>query len=128
LYPYIVGAGGLAFMIPLLIIMLIKKEPVTAFHDEERGVYGDGIEFKTAEHYLFWLLGMLGISAIFGFVIGIAVFIYAFVHVKAKLTHFYSAVSALAFITFLGTLSHFLTLRYPEGVLQSFVELPWPLQ
>ena len=67
-------------------------------------------------------------SAIFGFVIGIAAFIYLFVRIKAQLTHFYSGVCAVVFIVFLGTLSHFLTLRYPVGLLQDFVELPWPLQ
>ncbi|MEQ8193043.1 MAG: tripartite tricarboxylate transporter permease, partial [Rhodospirillales bacterium] len=128
LYPYLVGFGGLAFMLPLLVIMLTKKSPTTAFHDEERGDYGIDIESKSAEHYLIWLLAMLGGSAIFGFVIGVAGFIYAFVKIKAEFTHFYSAVCAVAFVTFLGTLSHFLTLRYPEGVLQQFIELPWPLQ
>jgi hypothetical protein len=28
-------------------------------------------------------------------------------------------------ILFLGTMSHFLTLRYPGGLLQAYLEMPW---
>ncbi|MEQ8194410.1 MAG: tripartite tricarboxylate transporter permease, partial [Rhodospirillales bacterium] len=128
LYPMMVSIGGLCFLIPLAILMTRKKEPSTLFHDEERGDFEIDVESKSIEHYLGWLLGMLGVSALFGFVIGVSAFIYVFVRVKAKLNHAYSAVCAASFIVFLGTLSHFLTLKYPEGLLQEFVELPWPLQ
>jgi len=126
-YPQFVAVGGLIFMVPLLILALTKKGPSTVFQDEERGDYGQDIEAKSAEHYLFWLLGMLAGSAIFGFVIGSAAFIYIFVKVKAELSHLTSAICALAFFTFLALLSHFLTLFYPEGLLQLYFKLPWPL-
>jgi hypothetical protein len=127
-YPMMVSIAGLCFIVPLAVLMLLKKQPSTLFHDEERGDFDIDVESKSIEHYILWIVGMLGVSAIFGFVIGISAFIYAFVRIKAKLTHFYSAVCAVSFIVFLGTLSHFLTLRYPEGLLQSYIELPWPLQ
>ena len=109
-------------------MMLLKKEPATCFHDGDKGDFGGHVAEKSNEHYLLWLVGILAVSAIFGFVIGVATFIYTFVRVKAGLSHLYSAICALAFIFFLGTLSHLLTLFYPEGLLQQFIELPWPLQ
>ena len=47
---------------------------------------------------------------------------------KGGLSRFASVLSAGAFILLLGLLSHFMTLMYPEGLLQSYVTLPWPLQ
>lgn len=44
--------------------------------------------------------------------------------------HLGSALCAVSFVVFLGALSHFLTLDYPKGVLQTALDihLPWPLQ
>ena len=128
LYPKFVAIGGLMFMLPLAYLALKVKEPNMVFHDEERGDFGQSVDSQSAEHYLFWLLGMMGASAIFGFVLGSAGFIYAFIRVKAGISHLYCAIAGLSFIAFLGTLSHFLTLFYPEGLLQQFIKLPWPLQ
>jgi putative tricarboxylic transport membrane protein len=131
-YPQFVAVGGLVFMVPLGILAWKGTKPSTVFQDEERGDFGQDVEAQSAEHYLFWLLGMMGISALIGFVLGSAAFIYAFVRIKAKLSHFYSGVCALAFFIFLATLAKFLTLFYPEGLLQYLfasngMELMWPL-
>jgi hypothetical protein len=75
-----------------------------------------------------WLLGMLAVSALAGFVVGIGSFIYIFVRLKARVSHFICAIYAGVFVLLLGTLSYFMTLQYPEGILQSYVTLPWPLQ
>jgi len=127
-YPLFAGFLGLVFLVPLGIQMARAKEASIAFYDSEREDIDDAVEQRSSEYYLACLLGMLGISALFGFVIGIATFIYLFVFFKARVGHLGSAVSAGAFIMLLGTLSHFMTLEYPEGILQSYVTLPWPLQ
>jgi hypothetical protein len=71
---------------------------------------------------------MLAVSAVAGFVIGVAAFIYAFMRVKARVSHWACALGAAIFVLLLGILSHLLTLEYPQGLLQSYVTLPWPLQ
>ncbi|MGY8991567.1 MAG: hypothetical protein ACKVHL_08260, partial [Rhodospirillales bacterium] len=58
----------------------------------------------------------------------IATFIYSFLRTKAKASHLYCVVGTSTFILLLGVMSHFLTLEYPQGLLQNYVELPWPLQ
>ena len=85
---------------------------------------------KSNEHYIFWLLGMLVFSALVGFVIGIAGFIFLFLLLKARLSVIKSGLGALAFLVFLGILSDRLTLQYPTGLLQDVagVTLPWPFQ
>jgi putative tricarboxylic transport membrane protein len=127
-YPLVAGGLCLVFMIPLGIEMYRTNGAAAVFYDSEREDIDQSVEWRSNEYYLIWLLGMLGVSALAGFVIGIGTFIYFFVRLKAGLSHLGSAISAGAFVLLLGILSHFMTLMYPEGLLQSYVTLPWPLQ
>ena len=115
-------------MIPMGIEMYRTKGAAVVFYDSERDEIDQLVERRSNEYYLMWLLGMLGISALAGFVVGIGSFIYIFIRLKAGLSHIGCAIYAGIFILLLGTLSHFMTLQYPEGILQSYVTLPWPLQ
>jgi hypothetical protein len=129
-YPWFTAGLSLVFLIPMGIQLVGGKRPATVFYDSEHEAFSEHIEYRSNEYYLLWLLGMLGVSALFGFVIGIAAFIYIFIFKKAEWGHQNCAISAGAFVLFLGALSHFLTLEYPPGVLQSVfqINLPWPLQ
>jgi TctA family transporter len=127
-YPMVAGGLCLLFMIPMGIQMYSTRKAASVFYDAERQEINEAVERHSNEYYLMWLLGMLGVSALIGFVGGIGAFIYAFVRLKARLSHFAAAISAVVFILLLGTLSHFMTLQYPEGILQSYVTLPWPFQ
>jgi TctA family transporter len=128
IYPIFAGGIALLFLIPMGIEMCRTKGASLVFYDSEREEIDRSIEYRSNEYYLMWLMAMLGVSALAGFVAGIASFIYIFIRLKAGLSHFYCAISAGVFILLLGALSHFMTLRYPEGLLQSYVTLPWPLQ
>jgi TctA family transporter len=127
-YPLFAGGLCLLFLVPLGIEMYRTKQAAVVFYDSERDTIDKAVEYRSNEYYLAWLLGMLGVSALAGFVLGVGTFIYAFVRLKARMSHLGCAISAGAFILLLGALSHFMTLRYPEGLLQDFVTLPWPLQ
>jgi hypothetical protein len=127
-YPLFAGGRCLLFLVPLGIEMYRTKQAAVVFYDSERDTIDKAVEYRSNEYYLAWLLGMLGVSALAGFVLGVGTFIYAFVRLKARMSHLGCAISAGAFILLLGALSHFMTLRYPEGLLQDFVTLPWPLQ
>ncbi len=129
-YPQFAGALALIFMLPLLVQMLMRQSPSTTFYDSDRIQVAEEVQAHSNEHYLLWLLGMLLVSAAAGFVIGIALFIFLFLLVKARTSIVKSLIGALAFVLFLGILSDRLTLEYPRGYLQSHlkVDLPWPLQ
>ncbi|MBT4702512.1 MAG: hypothetical protein HOB79_15690, partial [Rhodospirillaceae bacterium] len=127
-YPLFAGGLCLVFLIPMGVEMYKTKGASLVFYDSEREDIDSSVERRSNEYYLMWLLGMLGVSALAGFVVGIASFIYIFIRLKAGLSHLACAISAGIFVMLLGTLSHFMTLQYPEGILQSFVTLPWPLQ
>ncbi|MGY9014140.1 MAG: tripartite tricarboxylate transporter permease, partial [Rhodospirillales bacterium] len=128
IYPIFAGGIALLFLIPMGIEMCRTKGASLVFYDSEREEIDRSIEYRSNEYYLMWLMAMLGVSALAGFVAGIASFIYIFIRLKAGLSHFYCAISAGVFVLLLGALSHFMTLKYPEGLLQSYVTLPWPLQ
>jgi putative tricarboxylic transport membrane protein len=128
IYPIFAGGIALLFLIPMGIEMYRTKGAALVFYDSEREEIDRSIGYRSNEYYLMWLMAMLGVSALAGFVVGIASFIYVFVRLKAGLTHIGCTVSAGIFVFLLGALSHFMTLKYPEGLLQSYVTLPWPLQ
>ena len=127
LYPVTVSLLSMAFLIPLGFEMLRSKKPGTVFYDSERDEFGAGVERHSNEHYLGWLLGLMGAAALIGFSLAVATFIYTFMRVKAHSPHWACALGAAVLLIMLGVLSHFLTLVYPEGLLQNCVTLPWPL-
>ncbi len=128
LYPKLVSALTLCFLAPVGFRILAGGAPHSALYDSRwEGAAGERPTGSNV-YYLGWLLAMLAASALIGFVLGIATFIYAFMRHRAGVSHVACAVGAVAFILFLGTLSHFLVLQYPHGLLQTVVDLPWPLQ
>jgi hypothetical protein len=75
-----------------------------------------------------WFAFLFGMNALIGFILSLAIFITAFLVTRTKIGWIKSLVYAGACIGFMVTLGHFLTLDFPAGVLQRFVELPWPLK
>ncbi|TDI62504.1 MAG: tricarboxylate transporter [Alphaproteobacteria bacterium] len=128
LFPRVVATIGLFFMAPVGFHLLTKTNPHTVFYDSKWTEENVAAEHGTNEYYLGWLVAMLGVSALVGFVLGIAIFIYAFMRLRARSSHMYCTIGAVSFVLFLGVLSHFLVLQYPLGFLQDYVDLPWPLQ
>jgi len=127
-YPITSSVLTLAFLVPLGIQMVRTKHASTVFYDSERAAFGANVERRSNEYWLLWLVGMLGVSAVGGFVIGVATFIYLFMRLKARVPHWWCALGTAIFVLLLGTLSYLLALEYPQGLLQSYVSLPWPLQ
>lgn len=127
-YPITSSLITLAFLVPLGINMARTKHASPVFFDSERSEFATHADRRSNEHYLMWLVGMLAASAVAGFVMGISAFIYAFMRVKARVPHWACALGAGIFVLLLGTLSHFLALEYPQGLLQDYLTLPWPLQ
>jgi putative tricarboxylic transport membrane protein len=94
----------------------------TVFHDLD---HNPSMATATIAHYLCWILGMLGLVALVGFPIAMFAFIVIFTSVKAGVNWPRNLTIGTIAFGFLGTMSYFLTLRYPAGLLQQFVEMPW---
>jgi hypothetical protein len=106
--------------------MMTRNAPSSYFFDAERKNMSRG--HQTAEFYIGILLAMLLFSGLVGFVLGIATFISLFLWRGAKVVWWKASLGGGAFILFLGILSEQLTLRYPTGLLQNLISLPWPFQ
>ncbi len=77
---------------------------------------------------LAWFAFMFGAVATVGFILALALFITSFLLMRTHLGWVRSLVYTAACIGFMVTLGHYLTLNFPAGLLQSMVELPWPLK
>ena len=98
-------------------------------HDDERaGVAGYDAPAAGVWHYLIWLLGLLGLTALTGFFIALNVFFVAFLRREAKVSWRRTVTLTLAADLVLMFLSWLMTLDLPWGWLQhEFVDLPWPI-
>ncbi|MEM8947906.1 MAG: tripartite tricarboxylate transporter permease [Pseudomonadota bacterium] len=126
MFPMVASISTLVFLTPLVFFMLTRTSPSGHFYDAElKGAPEGG---RSAEFYIGLLIVMLLFSGMVGFVLGVATFIALFLRHAAKVDWWKAVLGGAGFVLFLGILSYQLTLRYPTGLLQQFVTLPWPLQ
>ena len=121
LFPRVVSIIALCLLLPLLFSIIRSRRPNADLFDAERHGQMD----RGLSYYVLWVLGFLGFCALVGFPIGSALFIFVFASWHTDGFNLRNAILGLAGVTFLGIMSHFLTLRYPPGLLQTFVEMPW---
>jgi TctA family transporter len=103
-----------------------------------RGSPGSAVIFDTEaetatgvtplRRYLLWIAALLAASGLAGFVIGLALFFAAFLHVEARAPIARNAVLTASAVLFLAAMSHLFVLDFPRGLLQELAEMPWPLR
>jgi len=121
IFMQITAVIGLLLFVPLIYFMVRTDKPAGFLHDAERTLKVDFSDY----HYLGWILGMFALVGLVGFPIGCALFIFLFIQNKVGGAPLKHAVMGIAGVAFLGVMSHFLTLRYPGGVLLQFFDMPW---
>jgi putative tricarboxylic transport membrane protein len=122
LFPVTVSVLTLSMLSWVLFQQLRKKEPDTVFHDLD---HDPSATTTGILHYLLWIAGLLGATALVGFPLAIMAFVFIFITVKAGGSLIRNACFGVGAIGFLGVMSYFLTLKYPDGLLQEFVPMPW---
>ena len=121
LFPMVVSILALVLVGATLIASIAAKQPAGVLCDNEAdGDYASGM-FR----YVAWIAGMLALVALLGFPIGCAAFIFIFTSWHVSDSKIRNAILGIAGVSFLGIMSHFLTLRYPEGLLPTMLEFPW---
>ena len=126
IFPMTVATVGIIALCILLIRMMRAPETDPVFADRETG--GEDAE---APHGLWttlaWFAALLVLSALFGFIIALALFMVAFFRFRAGLgwarTLILSGLGIAGMCFIAGTLNR----DFPPGLLQEFVRLPWPL-
>jgi TctA family transporter len=75
-----------------------------------------------------WFALLFGMTALIGFILALSIFITSFLMLRTQIGWFKTLLYASLCIGFMAMLGYFLVLDFPAGVLQSWVQLPWPLK
>ncbi|MFK7870618.1 MAG: tripartite tricarboxylate transporter permease [Roseobacter sp.] len=125
-FPMFVGSVCLVGCLALIVRMMLKPETDTIFADRERE--GDDAD---ATHGLWstlaWFAGLLVLTSLLGFILALALFLFTFMKVRAGLSVALSAGYMAAGLVFMCTMAWLLNRDFPPGLLQGYVDLPWPL-
>ena len=121
IFMKITATVGLMLFAPLFYFMIRAEKPSGILHDGEKTLTVEYSDY----HYLGWILGMFGLVALVGFPIGCALFIFLFMQKKVGNAPVKHAIMGISGVAFLGLMSYFLTLRYPESLLLRYFDVPW---
>jgi len=125
-FPMFVAGVCLVGSLVLIIRMMLKPETDTIFADRER----DGKDAE-ATHGLWptlgWFAALLILTALLGFILALGLFLFSFMRVRAQLGVALAAAYTAAGIAFISAMAWLLNRDFPPGLLQEYVDLPWPL-
>jgi TctA family transporter len=126
IFPMTVSFIASVGCLVLLIRMIRAPEMDTVFADREAS--GEDAE---APHGLWGTMGWFGIllvlSSSLGFILALAIFLVLFLRVRAGCGWVKTLVLAAGGIGLMCFMAGVLHRDFPPGLLQAFVELPWPL-
>jgi hypothetical protein len=124
IFPLSVSLAALVGSIIVIVFILRGRNAKEIFDTEANTPVG----MRSMEHYLAWLAGLIAISALTGFLIGIGLFFLAFLHINARAPIGRNLLLTSAAMAFLIVMAYVFTLDFPGGVLQAYVEMPWPFR
>ncbi len=122
-FPKFVSGVAIVCCVVLLIQMMLRSETHAIFADRETEEEHQHGLWST----LAWFAGLLVLTALVGFVLALALFLFAFIRVRAGRSLGFSALYTVAGIGFICAMAGLLNRDFPAGVLQEYIKLPWPL-
>lgn len=126
IFPTTIASVSLLGCAGLLFQMLRAPASDPVFADREAKS-----EDTSAPHGLWatfaWFVSLLVLSALFGFILALALFFVVFFRVRAGLSWLKTAIFSAAGIGFMLLMAKMLNRDFPPGLLQAFTDLPWPL-
>lgn len=125
IFPLGLSIASLAGTLVVLALVIWGPQGNTEVFDTEADVPPGMLSM---EHYIVWFLGLMAVSAVVGFLLGLGLFFLVFLHVKARAPLARNAVLTASAMLFLIAMSYVFVLDFPGGLLQELVELPWPLR
>ena len=123
-FPVVVSTFTFGCLLGLLALMILRPENDLIFADRELEVDENQHSFWGT---LGWFAGLLVLTSLTGFIIALSVFLLCFFLIRARESvpkSLIYSLSGLGFMMFMGWL---LNRDFPPGLLQEFVNLPWPL-
>ena len=109
----------------LLVQMMLKPETDALFADREHENADNNTHGLWAT--LAWFAGLLLLTSLIGFILALGIFLLTFLHYRAGQSWKAAAGFTAAGIAFICFLAGMLNRNFPPGLLQGYVDLPWPL-
>lgn len=126
IFPATVGSVTLFAGILLLARMRVLPESDSMFVDRE--VAGEDADAPNSLWgTLAWFGGLLALSSLLGFILALAIFLLAFFHFRAALTGAKTIALTCVGVGFMILFAYLLNRDFPPGLLQSYSDMPWPL-
>ncbi len=126
IFPMTISLIGIIACLALLIKMIRAPEGDTVFADRESGG-----EDADAPHGLWrtiaWFALLLVLSSLFGFIIALTIFMLIFIKVRAQCGWVKNVILTSCGVALICFMAGALHRDFPSGLLQTLVDLPWPL-
>ena len=107
--------------------MIRRPETDTIFADRE-----SSDKDADAAHGLWpalaWFGFLLGLTSVVGFILALTVFLLTFMRGRAGLSWTQTAIHTTCGVVFMCAMAWILNRDFPPGLLQSWIDLPWPLR
>jgi putative tricarboxylic transport membrane protein len=121
------GITVLLLAVAVAFFVIHRQRPGYVFYDNEREWHSSEKPLHGNLYFQGWILGLLLAIGLLGFIIGIFLFIAAFLRLLAGTRWSRALGGALGAVAVMSLLGHVFVLEYPAGLLQSLVTMPWPL-
>ncbi|MEM6635323.1 MAG: tripartite tricarboxylate transporter permease [Pseudomonadota bacterium] len=124
-FPRFVAGVSIVGALLLLVQIMLKDETAPLFADREVA------EAEINSHGLWptlaWFAGLLILTSLLGFILALAIFLFAFIHYRSGKSLGFAAAYTAVGIAFMCCMAGLLNRDFPPGLLQSYFDLPWPL-
>ncbi|MGI9400110.1 MAG: tripartite tricarboxylate transporter permease, partial [Rhizobiaceae bacterium] len=125
--PMVIAGISIACCLILMVQMMRKPETDVVFADREMNG-----EDADAPHGLWatlaWFAFLLALCWVFGFIIALAIFLVSFLRYRAELSWLNAAIYSACGIAFMCFMAWSLNRDFPPGLLQGYMDLPWPFR
>ena len=123
-------ASVMAFFVLLLLgVLVIGESSSPSVYDHEREVEHVGEEgVGSIWNGAFWIAGLVGLTALIGFYMAMIAFFIVFLRVRAGAGWVKTLILTAAIAGFILLLANALALNFPSGLLQTYMDLPWPIR
>ena len=124
-FPQFVSGVAIVACLILLAQMMLRPETHALFADRETGNADSNTHGLWST--LAWFAGLLVLTSLVGFILALAAFLFAFIHIRAGRSLGFAAAYTVVGIGFMCFMAGVLNRDFPPGLLQSYIDLPWPL-
>ena len=122
-FPVVISTFTFSCLLGLLTLMIVRPENDLIFADRELEVDENQHSFWGT---LCWFAGLLLLTSLAGFIIALSIFLLCFFLIRAREPLSRSLMYSLSGLSFMMFMGWLLNRDFPPGLLQEFVNLPWP--